>query len=58
MKMLKNTFGSVFEEPMYPVPRAQHHSHKIQLVDPTAPPPKRRLYPLSESELAELKEQI
>ena len=58
MKMLKATFGSVFEEPTYPVSRAPHQQHDIKLVDPSAPPPKRRLYPLSEAELTELKEQI
>ena len=58
MNMLKATFGSVFTEPTYPVNRASHQQHKIKLVDPSAPPPKRRLYPLSEAELKELKEQI
>ena len=58
MQKLKNTFGSVFVEPKYPVSREQHAQHYIKLADPSAPPPKRRLYPLSESELKELKEQI
>lgn len=56
MGVLKKEFGSVFTEPTFPIKRPQHMQHKIELVDPTAPPPKRRLYPLSESELIELKE--
>lgn len=49
-------YGSVFEEPTFPIDRPPHQQHKIKLIDPTAPPPKRRLYPLSEQELVELKE--
>ena len=58
MTKLKNKFGSVFIEPTYPVSREQHSQHRITLADPSFPPPKRRLYPLSENELKELKEEI
>jgi hypothetical protein len=51
-------FASVFAEPTYPIKRKAQHHHKIELSDPSAPPPKRRLYPLSEDELTELKTQI
>lgn len=43
---------------MYPVVRdndAIDFKHYIHLKDPTKDPPKRRLYPLDESELVELK---
>lgn len=58
MQMLKHTFGNVFTEPKFPIKRDETMQHKIELKDPQAPPPKRRLYPLAEDELAELKKQI
>ncbi len=48
----------MFEEPTYPVDRSScpvQFEHKIPLIDESAPPPKRRLYPLDGVELAELK---
>ncbi len=58
MSELKREYSAVFAEPTFPIARPDHMRHKIELADPTAPPPKRRLYPLSDAELAELKEQI
>jgi hypothetical protein len=58
MATLKDLFGSVFKEPTFPIERPAHQQHVIKLLDPQAPPPKRRLYPLSDSELVELKEQV
>lgn len=58
LKELKSEFSSVFEEPVYPVQRegkAIDFNHYIKLKDPSKDPPKRRLYPLDEIELAELK---
>ena len=48
----------MFEEPKYPITRKQNFEHTIKLKDPNAQPPKRRLYPLDELELKELKAQI
>ena len=51
----------MFEEPAYPVDRSDcpvQFEHQIPLIDESAPPPKRRLYPLDGVELAELKKQI
>ncbi len=48
----------MFSEPTYPVKRSDEMKHKIRLIDETRPPPKRKLYPLDETELAELKTQI
>ncbi len=56
MQQLKTEFSTVFTEPTFPIARPDHLQHKIELQDPTAPPPKRRLYPLSDVELTELKE--
>ena len=58
LSMLKREYSAVFKEPTFPIERPPHMRHKIELSDPTAPPPKRRLYPLSEAELQELKEQV
>ena len=56
MSELKREYSAVFAEPTFPIARPDHMRHKIELADPTAPPPKRRLYPLSDAELADLKE--
>ena len=51
----------MFSEPQYPVDRSnceQQFEHNIKLVDDKAPPPKRRIYPLDNVELAELKKQL
>ena len=44
---------------MYPVDRGDElnrlFEHKIELSDPSLPPPKRKLYPLDDLELAELR---
>ena len=48
----------MFSEPTYPVDRSDCpviFEHKIPLVDESAPPPKRKLYPLDSVELVELK---
>ncbi len=58
---MKARYPRVFEEPTYPVDRSDcpvQFEHKIPLIDESAPPPKRRLYPLDGVELAELKKQI
>ena len=48
----------MFGEPKYPIDRSDcaiDFVHKIPLRDPEAPPPKRKLYPLDNVELEELK---
>ena len=56
---LKNTHAKVFSEPTYPVRCGNKiFQHKIELADPSLPPPKRKLYPLDNVELEELKNQI
>lgn len=53
---LKSEFPEVFETPVFPVKRDNEcFEHRIPLVDETADPPKRRLYPLDSTELNELK---
>ncbi len=56
---LKARFPAVFEEPKYPVDRGEElnrlFEHKIDLVDPTLPPPRKKLYPLDDQELEELR---
>jgi hypothetical protein len=53
---LKVEFPEVFKTPTYPVKRdVEVFEHRIPLVDENAPAPKRRLYPLDSTELAELK---
>ena len=61
MAILKKKYAQVFSEPTYPVDRSdcpQQFEHAIPLVDENAQPPKRKLYPLDNRELAELKEQL
>lgn len=58
VEYLGKTYPSVFEPPTYPVDRGELNDlfqHKIDLVDPHAPPPKRKLYPLDDLELQELR---
>ncbi len=58
IKVLKKKYGSVFEEPTYPIDRSDtgvKFEHEIALKDPGADPPKRKLYPLDNVELEELK---
>jgi hypothetical protein len=59
---LQRCFPEVFKEPKYPVDRGpelnRFFEHKIDLVDPDLPPPRRKLYPLDDIELKELKVQI
>ena len=55
---LKQKYSSVFSEPPYPVDRSkcpEQFQHHIPLKDESAPPPKRKLYPLDQTELEELK---
>lgn len=49
-------FDDVFQEPGKPQDRAI--THRIDLVDETKPPPKFRLYRMSEPELAEVRRQL
>ncbi len=58
LKELETKYTHVFEEPTYPVKRPDQFKHKIRLIDEQKPPPKRKLYPLDETELKELKTQI
>ena len=54
---LKTQFPSVFAEPQFPIVRddSVHFEHRIRLKDEAAPPPRRKIYPLDQEELAELK---
>ena len=61
MQKLKAKYPEVFQEPSYPVDRSNcpiQFEHSIPLVDESAPPPKRKLYPLDQRELDELKKQL
>ena len=51
-------YPEVFAEPKYPVNRdgcTANIKHQIRLIDEKAEPPKRRIYPLDNAELEELK---
>ena len=51
----------MFTEPIYPVDRTgcpANIQHQIRLQDEKAEPPKRRIYPLNNEELEELKKQL
>jgi hypothetical protein len=51
-------YPEVFVEPKFPVQRAKCSAdikHEIRLKDETSAPPKRRIYPLDNAELEELK---
>jgi hypothetical protein len=55
---LKLKYPEVFVEPKYPVNRdkcSNNIEHEIRLKDESAAPPKRRIYPLDNAELEELK---
>ncbi len=56
---MKNTFPEVFSEPKFPVDRGEElnklFEFHIDLKDPSAPPPCKKLYPLDHDELAELR---
>ena len=61
LEKLKKSYPAVFADPVYPVDRSDcpaQFEHAIPLVDESAAPPCRRLYPLDTRELAELKEQL
>ena len=47
---LERCYPKVFEEPSYPI-FENRAPFEINLFDPVKPPPKRKLYPLSEPEL-------
>ena len=54
-------YPEVFSEPNYPVNREgcqANIKHEIRLLDEKAEPPKRRIYPLDNNELEELKTQL
>ena len=53
---LLTEYADVFEPPSKPVSRPI--DHRIDLIDPTAPPPRSRLYRMSEDELAAVKSTI
>ena len=50
----------MFGEPTFPIqhPVEQHFEHHIRLKDPSMPPPWYKIYPLDQSEIAELKKQV
>ncbi len=54
---LKAKFCSVFSEPEFPIERdgTDKFEHRIRLKDESAPPPRRKIYPLDPTELAELR---
>ena len=52
-KALLSEYTDVFEAPGKPIARAV--DHRIDLLDPTAPPPRPRLYRMSEDELLAVK---
>lgn len=54
---LQRTYPAVFQEPAFPIqrPNPKMYEHKIRLKDEDAPPPRRKIYPLDQKELEELK---
>ena len=60
LQELKAHYPSVFAEPKFPIVHnnSVHFEHRIRLKDESAPPPHRKIYPLDQEELAELKKQI
>jgi hypothetical protein len=51
----------VFREPTYPVDRGdlnEFFEHRIELADPNKAPPKRKLYPLDDAKIQELRSQV
>lgn len=59
IEKLKSKFPTVFSEPVFPIDRGPEinklFEHEINLDPVDAPPPKKRLYPLDNVELEELK---
>ena len=57
---LKRQYPQVFGEPTFLIqqPVEQHFEHHIQLNNPSIPPPRYKIYPLDQTEQAELKKQI
>jgi hypothetical protein len=59
VKHLQRCFPEVFKEPVYPVDRGEElnriFEHRISLTDPDLPPPRRKLYPLDDDEMKELR---
>ncbi len=61
LSRLQQKYPEVFAEPKYPVSRegcAVDIRHEIRLKDADSAPPKRRIYPLDNQELEELKKQL
>ena len=54
---LQRSYPGVFAEPQFPIHRenSQMYEHRIRLKDEGAPPPRRKIYPLDQQELSELK---
>lgn len=57
---LQTKFAPVFKEPTFPINRAhpERFEHRIRLKDEAAQPPRRKIYPLDQKELEELKKQL
>ena len=57
---LQTKFAPVFKEPTFPINRAhpERFEHRIRLKDEAAQPPRRKIYPLDQTELEELKKQL
>ena len=55
---LKVTYPTVFSEPVFPVPRSIDQQHRIDLVPGNNEPPRKKLYPLDQEELTELKARV
>ena len=58
IESLKTKYPSVFSEPTYPVDRSncpQQFQYELPLKDENLDPPKRKIYPLDNTELEELK---
>ena len=57
LQELQACHPSVFAEPGFPIVRDNPtlYEHKIRLKDESEPPPRRKIYPLDQKELAELK---
>ena len=54
---LAHRYPAVFA-PFEGVPPSRPYDHKIELIDPSAKPPSRPIYPMSEQELSALKEEL
>ncbi len=58
LEELKTCYPTVFSEPQFPVERPVDMQHHIDHVDGKVDPPCKKLYPLDQEELTELKSQI